>query len=167
MKSKMFLLLTICLFAPGCDAPTSPLLRSPEVEARRTVDSGLARAESSPSISYAATMVQVFRGRMPHLPIIFPIIGGLCFVGSLICYILVLIRMFERGLLGLGITCIVLTFCCAIGGLVAFVYGWMNATEWRIKNVMVVWTCIVVVHLVLFGSFISMHGFHMPVVPGW
>ena len=156
MKFKMFLLLTICLFASGSDASTTPSPRFPGVETRYAVGGGLAAAQSSPrSVPVAAAVV-----------LRFPLVHVLCFVGSLICYILVLIRMFERGLIGLGIACVALTLCCGIGGLVAFVYGWMNAAEWRVKNAMVVWTCIVVVHLAFVGSFISMHGFHMPVMPG-
>jgi hypothetical protein len=31
---------------------------------------------------------------------------------------------------------------------------------------MTVWTCTVAVHLILFGSFISMHGLHLPVMLG-
>ncbi len=95
-----------------------------------------------------------------------PFFHVVCGIGSLICYVLVLIRMFERGRVGLGITCIVLTLCCYLGGLIAFIVGWANAAEWRIRNVMVVWTCIVVIHLVFTGSFISIHGFHLPVMPG-
>jgi hypothetical protein len=64
-------------------------------------------------------------------------LGGL---GSLVCFILVLIQMFQRGRTGLGIACIVLSFCCGIGGLVAFIYGWMNHRGWGLTNVMIVWT---------------------------
>ena len=60
-------------------------------------------------------------------------------IGSLICFILVLIQMFKRGQTGLGIACIVLVFCC-IGGLVAFIVGWMNAKAWDIQNIMLAWT---------------------------
>ena len=67
------------------------------------------------------------------------LLGFVCGIGSLICFILVLIQMFQRGQTGLGIACIVLFFCC-IGGLIAFVYGWMNAKAWDIQNIMMAWT---------------------------
>src|SRR5690242_10501235 len=54
-------------------------------------------------------------------------IGGL---GALVCFILVVVQMFQRGQTGLGVACIVLLFCCGIGNLVAFVYGWMRHREW-------------------------------------
>jgi hypothetical protein len=73
------------------------------------------------------------------------IIGGLCGIVSLVCYILVIVQMFQRGKTGLGIACLVLLLVCGVGGLVAFIYGWMNANQWGIKNIMLIWTgCIVV-----------------------
>jgi len=54
-------------------------------------------------------------------------------LGSLICWIMVLIKMFkEAGPLHgiLGIIC----------GLYAFIWGWMKATELNLKNVMLAWT---------------------------
>ncbi len=63
-------------------------------------------------------------------------VGGLI---SLVCFILVVVKMFQNGQTGVGIASIVLLLCC-IGGLVAFVFGWMKANEWGIKNVMLAWT---------------------------
>ena len=67
------------------------------------------------------------------------LIGAVCGIGSLICFILVLVQMFKREQTGLGIACIVLLLC-AIGGLIAFIYGWIKAKEWDIQNVMLAWT---------------------------
>ncbi len=79
------------------------------------------------------------------MPVIGEVLSGVAGIGSLICFILVLIQMFKRGKTGLGIACIVLVFCCGIGGLVAFVYGWIKNTEWGLRNVMIVWTvCIII-----------------------
>jgi hypothetical protein len=64
-------------------------------------------------------------------------IGG---IGSLVCFVLVLIQMFQRGRTGLAIACIVLLFCCGIGGVVAFIYGWVKHREWGLTNVMAIWT---------------------------
>jgi hypothetical protein len=64
-------------------------------------------------------------------------VGGL---GQLVCFILVLIQMFQRGKGGLGVVCIVLTLCCGIGALVAFIYGWVVSRPWNITTIMLVWT---------------------------
>ena len=61
------------------------------------------------------------------------VIAGL---GSLVCFILVLIHLFQSGETGLGIACIVLVFVCGIGALIAFVKGWMD----DLGTVMWVWT---------------------------
>ncbi len=71
---------------------------------------------------------------------------SLCGLGTLVCYILVLIQMFQRGKTGLGIACIVL---CCIGILITFIYGWIKAEEWGIKKLMLIWTGIIVVHLLI------------------
>ena len=67
---------------------------------------------------------------------ILQVVGG---IGSLVCFVMVLMQMFKRGQTGLGIACIVL-LCCGIGGLIAFVYGWIKNSEWGLRNVMIVWT---------------------------
>jgi hypothetical protein len=61
-------------------------------------------------------------------------------IGTLVCFILVLVKMFQRNQTGLGIICIVLLFCCGIGGVIAFIYGWVKHREWGLTNIMIVWT---------------------------
>ena len=61
-------------------------------------------------------------------------------IGSLVCFILVLIQMFQRGQSTLGIVCAVLALC-GIGVLIAFVYGWIKHREWGITNIMIAWSC--------------------------
>ena len=73
------------------------------------------------------------------------ILVGVAGLVSLICFILVLVQMFQHGQTGLGIACIVLTFCCGIGGLIAFIYGWVHSREWRLTNVMIVWTIAIII----------------------
>src|SRR5262245_14011529 len=70
---------------------------------------------------------------------------------SLICFILVLVQMFQRGQTGLGIVTLLLALCTGVGGLIAFVYGWIKATEWNLKNVMLAWTVSIVVAFVGYG----------------
>ena len=81
------------------------------------------------------------------------LVGVACSIGSLVCFILVLIQMFKNDQTGMGIACIVLVFVCGIGALVAFIVGWMNAGKWNITNIMWAWTvCIVVGILVNVAS---------------
>ena len=58
---------------------------------------------------------------------------------SVICWILVLVRMFKVGALKgiLGLIC----------GLYAFIWGWMNAGS-GLKNIMLLWTLAIIVGIV-------------------
>lgn len=76
------------------------------------------------------------------------ILTGVGGIGSLICFILVLIRMFQNGATGLAIACIVLAFCCGLGGLVAFIYGWVKSGQWSLRNVMLAWTVCIILSVV-------------------
>jgi uncharacterized membrane-anchored protein len=79
-------------------------------------------------------------------------------IGSLVCFILVLIKMFQQGQTGLGITCIVLAFCAGIGTLIAFIYGWVKAREWDLQKVMMVWSGLVAANILLSIIFLVMGG---------
>lgn len=62
-------------------------------------------------------------------------------IGSLICWIMVLIKMFqtEKPLIGiLGIFC----------GLWAFIWGWMNSSKVGLKNIMMLWSVCIVVSII-------------------
>lgn len=85
---------------------------------------------------------------MPILLTLLSFIGG---IGFLVCFILVLVKMFQDGQTGLGIACIVLVLCAGIGFLVAFIIGWINHAKWNIKNLMLAWTALWVALLVLNG----------------
>jgi len=87
-------------------------------------------------------------------------VAGLVSIASLVCFILVLIKMFQNGQTVLGIVCIIF---CLIGILVAFIMGWVNVAKWNIKNVMLVWTGCIVVNIVLsiLGTVL-----HLPLIPG-
>jgi hypothetical protein len=68
------------------------------------------------------------------------IVVGLATLVSFVCFVLVLIQMFQHGETGMAIACIVLSLCCGLGGLVAFIYGWTKARQWNIGNLMTAWT---------------------------
>jgi hypothetical protein len=62
---------------------------------------------------------------------------------ALVCFVMVIIKMFQNDATGLAIVSLLLLLC-GIGALVAFIYGWIKAGEWNITNVMTIWTgCIV------------------------
>jgi len=70
------------------------------------------------------------------------IIGMLLWVGCLICGIIVLIKLFqEKGILHgiLGFICMLYTF----------IWGWMNASRLNIRNIMVVWTLLIIVSVIV------------------
>jgi hypothetical protein len=64
-----------------------------------------------------------------------------------VCFILVVIAMFKNNQTGLGIVCLV-GLLCGIGGLIAFIYGWIKSGEWNLKTVMLVWTAAIVIGLI-------------------
>ncbi|HVS36441.1 MAG TPA: hypothetical protein VMS17_12820 [Gemmataceae bacterium] len=85
-------------------------------------------------------------------------------VASLVCFILVLVQMFQRGQTGLAVACIVLVFCGGIGALIAFIYGWVKSREWGLNNVMLIWTVCIVIGLV--GGIMNPINFTQLAIPG-
>ena len=82
------------------------------------------------------------------------LLGLLLWIGCLICFIIVLIKMFQtagvlHGILGL------------ICGLYAFIWGWMNATKLNIRNIMMIWTLLIILSIIvnaLAGNFSYSYG---------
>ena len=72
------------------------------------------------------------------------ILGILLELGCLVCGIIVLIKLFQEK----GILHGILGFIC---GLYTFIWGWMNATRLGIKNIMIIWTLLIVVTIVVLG----------------
>jgi len=89
---------------------------------------------------------------------ILQILNMVASLGSLICFIIVLIKLFQnegalKGILGL------------ICGLYTFIWGWMNATKLNIKNIMMIWTLLIIVSIILGmmgGSFYASTGVATP-----
>ena len=70
------------------------------------------------------------------------IIAYLAWAVNIICLILVLLKLFpaEGALKGiLGIIC----------GLYTFIWGWMNASRFNLRNIMLVWTIALIVSIVM------------------
>jgi hypothetical protein len=64
-------------------------------------------------------------------------VGGLL---MLVCHIVVILKMFQKGETGLAIVAIVLTFCGGLGLLLTLIYGWFKAAQWNIRNIMIAYT---------------------------
>ena len=73
-------------------------------------------------------------------------------LGSLACWILVLVKIFQAGQIGLGILGI---FC----PLFTFIYGWIKADEFGIRQIMIIWTVLVLANI---GVSVAMP--HQPIV---
>ena len=75
------------------------------------------------------------------------ILAYLVMLGCLICWIIVLIKQFQiagavHGIIGI-ITC----------GIWTFIWGWMNADSAGIKNIMMIWSVLIVISLLLRFAF--------------
>ena len=70
------------------------------------------------------------------------ILAYLVGIGGLVCFILVLIKLFKKEGVGLGILGII----CA---LYTFIWGWINHKKQKITNIMLIWTLLIIVSLVL------------------
>ena len=53
---------------------------------------------------------------------------------SLVCFIMVLVKIFQAGETGMGVTCIITFFLCGIGALIALIYGWTKADELQARK---------------------------------
>jgi hypothetical protein len=73
-------------------------------------------------------------------------LAGLIGLGSLVCWIMVLIKQFQVGSVIHGIVGIV---TC---GLWTFIWGWINAGKHNLRNLMLIWTVLVVLVLLLQGA---------------
>jgi hypothetical protein len=68
-------------------------------------------------------------------------------LAAFICFIMVLIKQFQtagpiHGIIGI-ITC----------GIWTFIWGWMNAAKLNIKNIMLIWTVLILICIVLQFAF--------------
>lgn len=70
---------------------------------------------------------------------VFQGLGSLCGLAAFICFVIVLVKMFQNGQSTMAIVSII-TACCGIGHIIALVIGWQNADSWAIRNLMMVYT---------------------------
>ena len=70
------------------------------------------------------------------------ILAMLCLLGSIVCWIIVLIKMFQNGGALMGI----LGFICSLW---AFIWGWMNSCKLGFRNIMYIWTALIILYVIL------------------
>jgi hypothetical protein len=73
------------------------------------------------------------------------IIAGIAGLANLVCFIIVLIKLFQEkgplhGILG---------FFCS---LYTFIWGWMSAGALNIKNIMIIWTVSILIYMATGGA---------------
>jgi hypothetical protein len=81
----------------------------------------------------------------------------LLLIALIVLQILVVVKMFKNA----GVLHGILGLIC---GLYAFIWGWMNANKLGIKNLMLIWTALIILYIILsavFGASFSFGG-----VPG-
>ncbi len=76
-------------------------------------------------------------------------LSSLAGIAALVCFIIVVIKLFKKEGVGLGILGI-------ICGIWTFIWGWMNAKSQDIKKIMLIWSVAIVVAMI--GNFIAMAG---------
>ena len=64
-------------------------------------------------------------------------VGGL---GVLVCFILLVVKMFQQGATVPAVVFIVLFFFCGLGLLLGLIYGWIKSKQWNINTLMMVYT---------------------------
>ena len=67
-------------------------------------------------------------------------IGAVLGIVSLLCYLFVIYQMFNNAESTMAIVCLIGVCLLGLGGIVAFIYGWMKAQEWEIVPVMGIWS---------------------------
>jgi hypothetical protein len=75
-------------------------------------------------------------------------------LGMIVCWIMVLIRMFKEA----GAVHGIIGILCS---LYAFIWGWMNSGKYGIRNIMLAWTALLILYIILaaaFGGFSYSYG---------
>lgn len=71
-------------------------------------------------------------------------------LACIVCYIIVLIKLFQNEGVLLGI----LGLIC---GLYTFIWGWINASKLNLRNIMMIWTLLLILSVVVN---VATGGFH-------
>ena len=79
------------------------------------------------------------------MAIILSILGIIAGIGSLVCWILILIKLFQEK----GVLHGILGIICAI---YPFIWGWINVGRLDAKNIMIAWTVCIILGMLLNGA---------------
>ena len=79
-------------------------------------------------------------------------IGGIFGLIAFVCFIMVVIKMFQNNQTGLGIGSIIGIFVCGIGYIIALIFGWKNKEAWGLQKVMPIFTGSFILCFVLYGA---------------
>jgi hypothetical protein len=80
-------------------------------------------------------------------------------VGCIICQIIVAIKIFQND----GALKGILALICGLFGLI---WGWMNAGRLGLKNIMMIWTVLIIIYMILAAMGGVSYGYNMgPTVP--
>ena len=77
------------------------------------------------------------------------ILGVILWIGCVVCFVIVLIKLFQEN----GVLHGILGLICS---LYTFIWGWMNATRLGIRNIMMIWTLLLILGIIInvaFGGF--------------
>lgn len=69
------------------------------------------------------------------------------YIALLVCLIIVIVKMFQTNHTALGIITILTTVFCGFGPLIGFIWGWIKASDYGLKTVMLIWTVIWIANL--------------------
>lgn len=61
------------------------------------------------------------------------IVANLLSLVALVFHILIIVKMFQNGQTGLGVACIIGTFCL-FGWIITLIYAWTKGREWNISQ---------------------------------
>ncbi len=76
---------------------------------------------------------------------------------AFVCFVMVVVKMFQNKQTGLGIGSIIGAFC-GIGYIIALVVGWMNKNAWGLQKVMPIFTVSLILSFVLYGASVVILG---------
>jgi len=70
------------------------------------------------------------------------ILGVILWIGCVVCFVIVLIKLFQEN----GVLHGILGLICS---LYTFIWGWMNATRLGIRNIMMIWTLLLILSIII------------------
>lgn len=75
---------------------------------------------------------------------------------SLVCFILIIVKMFQSDDVILGVVGLVGLLACGLGALITFVMGWVNSEKYGAQQIMLVWTAAIVINLLISGITVAL-----------